>query len=293
MTRAGGDAVVGRTDFVEAVMDVVSDALIAINDGTSAQEVVCAGLCQAFHATCSAYVHHDVLNGEIRVVCWPPGSGIEALAELSGSSPAHPPADYHRRGCLEPASISRRVTDPMAWHESGFFQVLQTQAGCTDVAELPLMTTCKTRRTVAIARPYEFTPTDLELLRIAQRPLVALDRHMLNAERQRAPAQLLTSDPPDPTASAAGHSLTHRELEVLSLLAQGLMARSIAARLDLSPRTVHKHLGSIYQKLGSHDRLVAVIRAREVGLLPADRTAAQASPGPDGPKLGPAPPAPR
>src|SRR5665811_184743 len=143
MTRPGGDTVLGKIDFVEAVMDVVSDALIAIDDGASAQEVVCAGLCQAFHATCSAYVHTDVRGGEIHVVCWPPGCDIEALAELSGSSPAHPLADYHRHGCLEPTSISERITDPVAWHESGCFQVLQARAGCTDVAELPLMTTCE------------------------------------------------------------------------------------------------------------------------------------------------------
>jgi hypothetical protein len=57
---------------------------------------------------------------------------------------------------------------------------------------------------------------------------------------------------------------------------------------------VNKHLGSIYQKLGSHDRLVAVIRAQEVGLLPADgRTTTHAGPEPGGIRLGPAPPAPR
>ena len=40
MTRPGGDTVLGKIDFAEAVMDVVSDALIAIDDGASAQEVV-------------------------------------------------------------------------------------------------------------------------------------------------------------------------------------------------------------------------------------------------------------
>ncbi len=68
---------------------------------------------------------------------------------------------------------------------------------------------------------------------------------------------------------AAGEfGLTARELEVLELLAQGLLATSIASRLSLSPRTVHKHLGNIYDKLGVHDRLVAVSLARSRYLVP-------------------------
>ncbi|QLQ17350.1 MAG: response regulator transcription factor [Micropruina sp.] len=61
--------------------------------------------------------------------------------------------------------------------------------------------------------------------------------------------------------------MTERELEVLRLLAEGLLATSIASRLSLSPRTVHKHLGNIYRKLGVHDRLVAVSLARLHGML--------------------------
>ena len=57
---------------------------------------------------------------------------------------------------------------------------------------------------------------------------------------------------------------------MLELLARGLLATSIASRLSLSPRTVHKHLGNIYRKLGVHDRLVAVGVARANGLLPEE-----------------------
>ncbi|MBK8445604.1 MAG: response regulator transcription factor [Micropruina sp.] len=62
-------------------------------------------------------------------------------------------------------------------------------------------------------------------------------------------------------------TMTDRELQVLGLLAEGLLATSIASRLRLSPRTVHKHLGNIYRKLGVHDRLVAVSLARLQGLV--------------------------
>lgn len=68
-------------------------------------------------------------------------------------------------------------------------------------------------------------------------------------------------------AERTDEPLTPRELEVLRLLAEGLLARTIAGRLALSPRTVHHHLGSIYAKLGVGDRLAAVMRARAAGLL--------------------------
>ncbi|MFI5492896.1 helix-turn-helix transcriptional regulator [Actinoplanes sp. NPDC051859] len=62
--------------------------------------------------------------------------------------------------------------------------------------------------------------------------------------------------------------LTPRELSVLRLLAESLTAAAIARRLDLSTGTVHKHLGRLYRKFGTTDRLATVLRAREAGLLP-------------------------
>ena len=73
-----------------------------------------------------------------------------------------------------------------------------------------------------------------------------------------------------PPSGPAREPMTSRELEVLHLLSEGHLARSIAVRLDVSTRTVHKHLGSVYRKLGVHDRLVAVRTAQQVGLIPAD-----------------------
>jgi len=61
--------------------------------------------------------------------------------------------------------------------------------------------------------------------------------------------------------------LTHRELEVLRLLAQGLTAVSIGLRLRISSGTVRKHLEHIYEKTGYRDRLLAVEYAKRSGLL--------------------------
>lgn len=55
---------------------------------------------------------------------------------------------------------------------------------------------------------------------------------------------------------AAG--LSSREIEVLRLVAAGLTDREIAKQLVVSPRTVHAHLRSSYQKLGVTSRTAAV-----------------------------------
>ena len=61
--------------------------------------------------------------------------------------------------------------------------------------------------------------------------------------------------------------LTNRELDILSLLGQGLSNKDIAARLFISPETVKKHTGNIYRKLDAHNRQKAVVKAYELGLL--------------------------
>ena len=51
--------------------------------------------------------------------------------------------------------------------------------------------------------------------------------------------------------------MTAREIDVLHLVADGLTNAEIADRLVLSPRTVHAHLRSIYDKLGVNSRTAA------------------------------------
>jgi predicted ATPase/DNA-binding NarL/FixJ family response regulator len=61
--------------------------------------------------------------------------------------------------------------------------------------------------------------------------------------------------------------LSERELEVLRLVAQGLTDPQVASRLYISPRTVNRHLGSIYRKLGVPSRAAAAKAAVERDLL--------------------------
>ena len=62
-------------------------------------------------------------------------------------------------------------------------------------------------------------------------------------------------------------NLTHREREVLVLLAQGLSTADIAASLSISAATVRNHVQRILHKLGVHSRLEAVAYAFDHGLV--------------------------
>ena len=59
-------------------------------------------------------------------------------------------------------------------------------------------------------------------------------------------------------------TLTHRELEVLQLMARGLTNRQIAKRLQISEHTVKFHAAAILGKLNARSRAEAV--ARSIGL---------------------------
>jgi LuxR family maltose regulon positive regulatory protein len=61
--------------------------------------------------------------------------------------------------------------------------------------------------------------------------------------------------------------LSHRELEVLRLIAQGLSNHEISERLFLALSTVKGHNQKIFDKLQVQRRTEAIARARELGLL--------------------------
>lgn len=57
--------------------------------------------------------------------------------------------------------------------------------------------------------------------------------------------------------------LTHREHEVLALLADGQSNAAIAQRLQISSKTVRNHVSNVLSKLGVTDRAAAGAAARE------------------------------
>jgi DNA-binding CsgD family transcriptional regulator len=54
-------------------------------------------------------------------------------------------------------------------------------------------------------------------------------------------------------------TLSHRELEIVKMAAEGLTNNEIAGRLDLTVHAVKFHLASIYRKLGVGNRTKAAV----------------------------------
>ncbi|HXZ55850.1 MAG TPA: alpha/beta fold hydrolase [Burkholderiales bacterium] len=72
---------------------------------------------------------------------------------------------------------------------------------------------------------------------------------------------------PAGASSGAGFpGLTPRETEVLELIAQGLDNAQIAARLELSEKTVRNNITHIFDKMQVENRSQAIVRARDAGL---------------------------
>ena len=82
---------------------------------------------------------------------------------------------------------------------------------------------------------------------------------------------------PSPPASSAGAApaaradgppdgLTHREVEILGLIAMGLTNPEIAQRLFLSNHTIKTHINRIFAKTGSRDRVAAIAYAQRHGI---------------------------
>ncbi|HEV8590309.1 MAG TPA: response regulator transcription factor [Pyrinomonadaceae bacterium] len=83
-----------------------------------------------------------------------------------------------------------------------------------------------------------------------------LDRSMMGSLLRE-----MTQPPKIDAEAAKIATLTRREREVLTLVAEGLKNRDIAARLFISETTVTHHLSSVFAKLGVSDRLELVIYA--------------------------------
>lgn len=109
----------------------------------------------------------------------------------------------------------------------------------------------------------EPTDTFLRLLDDAHRGEVAVSPAVAG-RLLREFARLAAMAKPD---TSVADLLTPRQLEVLRLVADGLLYKQVAARIGVSERAVKYHMGEVLARLHAHDRAEAVAYARHLGLL--------------------------
>ncbi|MGY4501005.1 DNA-binding CsgD family transcriptional regulator [Bradyrhizobium sp. GM24.11] len=71
----------------------------------------------------------------------------------------------------------------------------------------------------------------------------------------------------DPRVMPVDIALTHRELDVLALMAEGASNKMIARQLNISVHTVKFHVGSLLDKLDATGRTDAVAHAARRGVI--------------------------
>lgn len=212
---------------------------------------------QSFNGACSARnrVGHGWENHLLD--CWP-----------RNYIPSEPPGGYDFRqqpllrwyafaGQMGPQSFAR-VPDALAgkrlkqaWEEMAHPWNVDQQLS------IPLQIGGGDFNAYCIQRPdRDFTEQELDLARLLQPILTGLTLHL-----GLAPTSAEAS------VQSSTHGLTLREMAILTLLSKGLTAESLARQLSISPRTAGKHLEHIYRKLDVGDRLMAVQKAYELGLL--------------------------
>jgi DNA-binding CsgD family transcriptional regulator len=229
-----------REERAIAILDLMNQAMAVISEGDDAEQLVCQVLGKAAKADGAALIGLDAANHPSPHASWPNDRISAALADVAG-----------RGGRSRPETILRGGQHPIL----GEVVLIGP-----DLDEQPANRARS--RLLVLSRRGGFTPDAKALLAEAAAPLSFL-------MPQAADACQRARQTNNAAEAAAALNLTPREVEVLRLLADGLLARTIATRLGLSPRTVHKHLSNVYTKLGVHDRLVAVSIAREHGLIAA------------------------
>jgi DNA-binding CsgD family transcriptional regulator len=171
---------------------------------------------------------------------------------------AHPLVRDHGRN---PGAVTRRISDLMGtadFRRTPLFDEYYRPIRIDHVMAMPI----HVQRNVVVAFVFnrsgrDFSDRDRSCLESIRPHLGNLFRLSGAIEGPRAAWGVPPAQSPAPIDAC----LTAREREVLHWLGGGKTDRDIAAILGISPRTVHKHLQRIYEKLGVETRTAAVVRA--------------------------------
>ena len=101
----------------------------------------------------------------------------------------------------------------------------------------------------------------------AVRVVAAGDALLAPSVTRRLIADFARRPHPDPPFPPRPGTLTHRETEVLQLIAHGLSNTEISDTLVIAEQTTKTHVGRILAKLNLRDRAQAVVLAYETGLV--------------------------
>lgn len=234
-----------RERDVRSALDLVYDA--ASIDGPDAFP-------PEFLVRMSALIPVDVLAGYHEAIIGRPCTVIEST-ELGHVLPPDIQAAGRRYHGQDPIRHTRRqgwralkLTDfytvRQLWTLE-MYQYVWKPMGIVDSLRVWLPAPAGRARMLYLERSSPFAERDRSVLELLRPSLIRM--HAAASARRRATA-------------APATTLTPREHEILSFVAEGKTSREIAASLVVSPHTVRKHVENILEKLGVPTRSAAVAR---------------------------------
>ncbi|WP_163509089.1 helix-turn-helix transcriptional regulator [Fodinicola acaciae] len=242
-----------------AGMTSLAAELFADAEWRSPWRSVVAHVGAAFPGALVLMTDADLPAGKGRLLThWPTEVAGEWLRGLhSRQIELRHPLARHFATATEKAPVSAGLLLGSRWRRTESFALARDAFGAIDSYGLAVRSVAGVVRGLVIDIPAIHERRALPYLTAIQPLLCGIDEH----------DRLIRGWRGDGKAVADDHTLTTREIAVLLLLADTLPAATIARRLRISVRTVHKHVERIYRKLGVRDRLGAVLRAQSMGIL--------------------------
>lgn len=253
----------------QQILDLVI-AVLESQDPAVYARTVTAELNECLHGALCLFlddVKYDQRTGFVRA--WSPDclDRLPWQTLLRDNMGEHPVARFYATHTERSPMTITDVTSVRTWHHAGTYRTMSALFGVDEQIAIPVHAPAGTIRSFLVCRASGERIVDADrVFAMRVQPLLAcVDSHLTEFHR------LVEASPPafNPQLRAAALGVTPRELTVLALMAKGLSATSIAARLCISPRTVAKHQENLYRKLHSSDRLTTVLRAQADGLVPA------------------------
>jgi DNA-binding CsgD family transcriptional regulator len=203
----------------------------------------------------------DLDSGHRSVVSDQPGAiSPREIAVFDRYFYEHPLVREHGRN---PAAVTKRISDLLpdaAFRRTALYNEYYRPIRLDHVMAVPIHVDRYLLVSFVLNRSKRgFSEADRACLEVARPHLGNLYR--LGVAVRRAGWAPPARQAVTPDGTSPDLPLTPREREVLQWLAAGKTDRDIGEILEISPRTVHKHLQRVYEKLGVETRTAAVMRA--------------------------------
>jgi len=230
------------------------DSLAELDDPANFAGIVLPGLATLVGCDVLTYNEIGLAHGQTRYADYPAGALDPATQPVFAAHVhEHPLVNHYRAtGSGEPVMISDFLTQ-QRFHRLGLYAEFFRGIPVEHQVAISLPGPDQEIIGVAMSRARrDFSDEDRALLSVLRAPLIAA---LLRARRRRQAGQVFTA-----MACSGLADLTEREIQILRLVADGRTNASIARALEVSPRTVAKHLEHIYRKFGVSSRAAAVSR---------------------------------